>query len=145
MDSIDREILKHLQQNARISIKSLADLVSLTSPAVAERIKKLEESKVILGYTAIIDSKKLEKSLKAIINITIIPEKQNAFIEFAQKIENILCVHHVTGAFSMSATVVFKDMPELELLIKEIQRFGKTQTLVIMSTPISSDGVESLI
>ena len=128
-----------MQQNARVSIKALADIVSLTSPAVAERIKKLEESKVILGYTAIINQNTLERNVKAIINTTIAPEKQSTFIEFARKVDNVVCVHHVTGAYSMSISAVFKDVSELERLVKEIQRFGRTQTLVIMSTPISSE------
>lgn len=140
MDKIDRKIIQHLRENGRISIKNLASLVSLTPPAVAERIRKLEESHVILGYTAVINKKKIDKSVRAIINITISPEKQNAFIEYARTIESILSVHHVTGAFSMSISAAFADMSELEAVIKELQRFGRTQTLMIMSTPIPFRG-----
>lgn len=145
MDDIDRKIIQHLQKNGRVTMKSLAALVSLTPPAVAERVKKLEENKVILGYTAIINTKKTEKIVRAIINITISPEKQNAFVEYARKIESILCVHHVTGAFSMNISAAFADVSELEKLIQDIQRFGRTQTLVIMSTPIPFNGMDGFI
>jgi Transcriptional regulators len=136
MDDIDRKIIKQLQQNGRISVKSLAEIVSLSPPAVAERLRKLEESKVILGYTAVVNQSEQKKNVRVIINATIAPEKQAKFIEFAKTASSIICVNHVTGAFSMSILAVFSEISELGDLVTEIQRFGKTQTLVVMSTPI---------
>lgn len=140
MDDIDCKIVQYLQRDGRMSMKNLANLVSLTPPAVAERVRKLEENKVILGYTAIVNTGRGEKNVKAIINVTIAPEKQTAFIQYARTIENIVCVHHVTGAFSMNVSAAFTEVSELEKMIKEIQRFGRTQTLIIMSTPIPFNG-----
>ncbi len=142
MDSIDHKIIKQLQQNGRIPMKSLGALVALTPQAAAERVRRLEESQVILGYTALVDSKKLNKDVKAIINITIPPEKQSDFIESARNIENIVCAYHVTGAFSMSVMAVFQDISELEKIILKFQQFGKTQTLIVMATPIPFQGID---
>ncbi|HHW48358.1 MAG TPA: Lrp/AsnC family transcriptional regulator [Clostridiaceae bacterium] len=136
MDSIDYQIIKILQDNGRIPVKKLAEIVSLTPPAVAERIRKLEDSGVIIGYKAIVDYKKLGKSIKAIIIVTMTPDKRKEFIEFARENDCILECHHVTGGFSMSIKAVFRDMTELEALVGKIQQYGNTQTLIVLSSPI---------
>lgn len=86
MDRIDYEIIKLLQDNARISIKKIAEIIFLTPPAVAERMRKLEEAGIISSYRAIIDPKKFGMNIKAIINITMAPNKRKEFIEFAKVI-----------------------------------------------------------
>lgn len=145
MDNIDHEIIRQLQRNGRISLKNLARQVSLTAPAVAERIHKLEESKVILGYTAVVNIKKLDRNIMAVINVTIDPEKQGGFLQFADKTDSIVSVKHVTGPFSMCVTAVFQDVAELNGLVSQIQRFGRTQTLIVLSTPICSAGADYLV
>jgi len=141
MDAIDYQIIKILQERGRIPVKKLAEIVSLTPPAVAERIKKLEESGVIIGYRAIVDYKKLGRSIKAIIIVTLSPEKRKDFIDFARENECILECHHVTGGFSMSIKAVFRDMTELEALVGKIQQYGNTQTLIVLSSPIEFKSV----
>jgi len=136
VDAIDYQIIQILQDNGRIPIKKLAEIVSLTPPAVAERIRKLEESGVILGYKAIVDYKKLGKNIKAIIIVTLSPERRKEFIEFARQNNCILECHHVTGGFSMSIKAIFSDMTELEMLVGKIQQYGSTQTLIVLSSPV---------
>ena len=136
MDTIDYQIIKILQDNGRIPVKKLAEIVSLTPPAVAERIRKLEESGVILGYRAIVDYRKLGKNIKAIIIVTLSPERRKEFIEFARQNNCILECHHVTGGFSMSIKAIFSDMTELEMLVGKIQQYGSTQTLIVLSSPV---------
>lgn len=136
MDAIDYQIIKLLHGNGRISIKRLAEIVSLTPPAVAERIKKLEETGVIMGYRAVINPEKLGMNIKAIINITLKAGKRNEFLDFANKNKCILECHHVTGGFSMTMKVLLKEMSDLETLVGKIQQYGNTQTLIILSSPI---------
>lgn len=141
MDTIDYEIIKLLQDNGRISIKKIAEIISLTPPAVAERIRKLEEAGVISCYRAIIDPKKLGMNIKAIINITMAPHKRKEFIEFAKSNNCILECHHVTGGFTMSIKAIFKEMSELDALVGKIQQYGNTQTLIVLSSPIEQKGI----
>ena len=136
MDSLDLKILKLLQEKGRMSIKKIAEIVSLTPPAAAERIKKLEDAGVILGYRAIIDHKKLGKSIRAFIIVTLSPDKRAEFIEFTRGCSFILEVHHVTGGFSMLVRAVFSEMSELEAMVGRIQQYGNTQTLIVLSTPV---------
>ena len=141
MDTIDYQIIKLLQNNGRISIKKLAEIVSLTPPAVAERIRKLEETGVIMGYRAIINPKKLGKNIKAIITLTLSPDKRKEFIDFADKNDCILECHHVTGEVSMIIKAIFNDMSDLEALVGKIQQYGNTQTHIILSSPIEYKGI----
>lgn len=138
MDEIDYEIIRELQKNGRISVKKLADIVSLTPPAVSERIRKLEKEGVILGYKAVIDPKKLGMNIKAIINVVLKNGKQEEFLNFAIKNKCIVECNHVTGRFSMTVEVILKDMHELEEIVSKIQKYGSTQTLVVLSSLIEN-------
>ena len=74
MDDIDRKILKLLQENARMSLKTIAEKTFLSSPAVSARIEKLEKDGVIAGYHAMVDPMKLGYHILAFINLDVIPE-----------------------------------------------------------------------
>lgn len=141
MDTIDYQIIKLLQDNGRISIKRIAEIISLTPPAVAERIRKLEDAGVIMGYRAVIDPKKFGMNIRAIINITLKSDKRKEFLNFASENNCILECHHVTGGFSMTIKAIFKEMSDLEVLVGKIQQYGNTQTLIILSSPIEYKGI----
>ncbi len=119
-----------------MSVKSLAGLVSLTPPAVAERIKRLEKTGVIKGYRAIIDPARIGKKFKAIINLTLKNDKRKEIIAFTRENSHIIDCHLVTGTFSVTMKAIFQDMAELDLLVDDLQKFGNTHTLVVISSPV---------
>lgn len=141
LDKVDYEIIKLLQDDGRMSIKKISQIVSLTPPAVAERVRKLEKEGVIKGYKAIIDPEKLGKNIKAIIVVTLSPGKRKEFVSFAIQNQSILECHHITGSFSMSIKTIFKEMKDLEELVGKIQQFGNTKTLIILSSPIENKNI----
>jgi len=143
MDKIDLDILKLLQNNGRIPVKKISEMISLSPPAVAERIKKLEEAGVITGYMAVVNPKKLGMDIKAIINVTLKPNKRKDFLDFAKENSCILECHHVTGGFSMTLKAIFKEMSDLEALVGKIQQYGNTQTLIVLSSPIENKPIEA--
>lgn len=136
MDQTDLKIISILQNNGRISMKELGKIVSLSPPAVAERVKKLEETDVIQRYTAVINNEKIGKPISVLINASIKPENQKDFLHFAEKKEEIVKCHHVTGPHSMIIKAHLKEMKHLEELVREIQVYGNTETYIIMSSPI---------
>ncbi|QUI25130.1 Lrp/AsnC family transcriptional regulator [Vallitalea pronyensis] len=136
MDSTDYDIIKYLQDDGRMPMKILAEKVSLTPPAVAERVRKLEKNGLIIGYRAIVDPKKLGKTVKAIINISIKTSKRKEFLQLVQDNKNIVECHHVTGKYSMTIKALCNDTSDLEFLIGKIQNYGSTETLIILSSPI---------
>lgn len=142
MDDIDRWILKLLQENARISLKSIAEKTFLSSPAVSARIEKLERDGVITGYHAQIDPIKLGYQIVAFINLNVRPEDKGNFYAYAEKLPNVLECSSVAGEYSMLLKAVFKSTAELEQVIGQLQRFGKTSTQVVFSTHVGPRGVD---
>jgi Lrp/AsnC family leucine-responsive transcriptional regulator len=136
MDQTDIEILKILQEEGRISMKALGSRVNLTSPAVSERVRKLEEKNIITGYKAIVDPSKLNLTLEAYIGVAMRPAQLSHFKKMVQEEPTIIECHHMTGHDSMTIRVLAKNTVELEELLGKIQKHGKTNTSIILSTPL---------
>ncbi|MCT4631160.1 MAG: Lrp/AsnC family transcriptional regulator [Firmicutes bacterium] len=138
MDSTDRKILEILQRDARISMKDLGKEVALTSPAVTERVKKLEDSGIITGYKAIVNPKKLKKHIRALINVGLKVTNHKAFLQLASEENTIIECHHLTGDDCMQIKVIVEDTEELERLLDKIQAIGSTKTTIILSSPLEN-------
>jgi Lrp/AsnC family leucine-responsive transcriptional regulator len=140
MDQIDMNILSLLEENGRMPVKEISDRVNLTSPAVSERIKRLEKLGVINGYQAILNHNELGFLIRAIVNITMKVEKYPAFYELSRKDPAIVECYHVTGSYCMTVMVAVKGVQELEKLLNQIQKFGDTNTQIILSSPFDRKG-----
>ncbi|MGL5315511.1 MAG: Lrp/AsnC family transcriptional regulator [Peptostreptococcaceae bacterium] len=141
MDITDHRIIDILQKDGRISMKDLGKIVGLTSPAVSERVKRLEEAGIIEGYKAIVNPDALGRVIKAFIHIALPSNKYKDFIEEARKDPRIVECHHITGDDCSLLKVIVKDMYELEEVIDTIKVIGSTKTSVILSTPIQSKAI----
>lgn len=142
MDNTDYKILELLQASGRISMKDLGYKVGLTAPAVSERVKKMEDSGIIMGYQANIDFAKLGKTVSAFIDLAMPSESYNRFLEFAIKNDLIVECHHVTGGDSLIIKVLVDNITELETLIDDIKQFARTNTSIILSSPIANKVIE---
>ncbi|MDD6338879.1 MAG: Lrp/AsnC family transcriptional regulator [Butyrivibrio sp.] len=142
MDDIDKKIVKLLQENARIPLKTLAEHVFLSSPAVSARIDRLEKEHIISGYEAKINQTKLGYHITAFVNLEIIPAQKVEFYPFIQECPNVLECNCVTGNYSMLIKVAFPDTGELDTFIGKLQRFGRTSTQIVFSTPVAPRGVD---
>lgn len=138
MDELDVKIIKLLQENARITASDIANTVSLSVPAVSERLKKLETSGVIKQYTAIVNPEYFQKTLMAIVFISLDrPRFADVFAEFVKKQDDILECHYLAGDFDYALKVVTENTSTLQELlnkIKSVQGVQKTMTTVILST-----------
>lgn len=141
MDITDCKIIEILQEDGRISMKDLGKIVGLTSPAVSERVKRLEEAGIIQGYKAIVNPDKLGRVIKSFINIALPSENYQSFIEYASADNRIVECHHITGEDCLLLKVIVKDMYELEQVIDKIKKVGKTKTSVILSTIIETKSI----
>ena len=142
MYDIDKKIVKLLQENARIPLKTLAEHVFLSSPAVSARIDRLEKEHIISGYEAKINQTKLGYHITAFVNLEIIPAQKVEFYPFIQECPNVLECNCVTGNYSMLIKVAFPDTGELDTFIGKLQRFGRTSTQIVFSTPVAPRGVD---
>ena len=141
MDQIDAKLIMLLQQNARTSLKELAKEVFLTTPAVSARIEKLEKEGIITGYSANINPIKLGYHITAFINLELQPTQKKVFYPVIEKIPNVIECNCVTGTYSMLMKVAFPSTIELETFIGRLQKFGKTQTQIVFSTPVQPRGL----
>ena len=101
LDAIDRKILKILQENARTPIKEIAKEVFLSSPAVSNRIEKLENSGILTGYHAQMNTLLFGYNIKAFINLEVQPYQKEEFYPFIQSIPNVIECNCVTGEYAM--------------------------------------------
>ena len=137
LDQIDRLILQALQENGRIKKSDLAREVGMSVPAVAERMKKMHDLGIILGYSAQVDPRLLGMDVGAII--TLISEQSTNYsevIEHAARHPEVLECMSVTGDGSHLLIVRTADTASLENLLREIQSWPgvtRTQTRLILS------------
>lgn len=134
MDELDRKILTLLAENARITVKEIATRVSLTSPAVSERMKRMEKSGIIAGYTVIFDARLTGKYIHALISISVAPKDRALFQEILQEEGAVEQCFHVTGEHSHMVKVSCQNIEALDKLISRLQKLGQTNTQIILST-----------
>lgn len=136
MDSLDEQILRLLAADARMTVKDIASRVALTSPAVSERIKRLEKKGVIAGYTVIFGEEKTKTRVDALISISVATTDREIFLTLIENQPNVRQCFHVTGSYSFIVKVSCVDMHELEHLINRFQKLGQTSTQIILSMPV---------
>ena len=141
LDHIDKEILHMLQENARMSLKDIAEAVFLSSPAVSARIDNLIESGYIEGFHAQINPEVMGYHIKAFINLEVIPQDKKKFYPYIKECKNVVECNCVTGDYSMLLEVLFQSTSELDQFIGELQEYGRTNTLIVFSTSVEHRGV----
>jgi Lrp/AsnC family leucine-responsive transcriptional regulator len=139
INPIDYKLIELLQKNARMTQSEMAAAVGLSQPAIAERLRKLEQEGVITGYVARIDGRKLGKDITAFIGVGIEHPKHNErFAKRILEISDVLECHHVTGSDSYLLKVVTENTETLDRLISErlrtIPGVTRTHTTIVMSS-----------
>ncbi len=140
MDELDRRILGLLTEDGRMTVKEIAGRVALTSPAVSERIRRMEKSGVIAGYTVVLGDVEPKNRIDALIGISVAPADRQYFLSMAENQPGVAQCFHVTGSHSFIVKVCCADMHELEHLINRFQKLGQTNTQIILSTPLDRRG-----
>jgi Lrp/AsnC family transcriptional regulator, leucine-responsive regulatory protein len=137
-DDIDTKILEILQRAGRTRRNELAEAVGLSLPSVSERLRKLEEQKLITGYHATVDHKALGYDITAFIVVTVDSSRHyTQFLEHAQAQEEILECHAITGEGTHILKVRTADTASLEKLLARIQAWAGvagTRTDLVLST-----------
>ena len=138
MDSIDRQIIRLLQKNARSSISEISAQVNLSIPATSDRIRKIESAGIITQYTAIVNPSAVNRKLTALMFISLEkPRFSDQFVSFVNTQDEILECHYLTGDFDYLMKIVTESTETLEALlrrVKSIPGVQKTQTIVTLCT-----------
>ena len=137
-DDIDLHILALLQENCELPLARIGEQVGLSAPSVIERIKKLDDNKVIVGYRAILDARRVGLDVTAFIGVVIShPKLIGEFEQEIAQLEGVLECHHVTGQHTLLLKVKTANTSALEELISKIRSIegvDRTETMVVLST-----------
>ena len=144
IDEIDWKIIKELQENARTSFAELGRRISLTTPAVIERIRKLEDAKIITGYRAEINAAKVGLPITAFIRMSISGVNYSHIIEVAKNSIEVLECHRGTGNDSFILKIAVADVEHLQNLIDRLTPYGITTTSIVLSSPVTSRVIEPI-
>lgn len=142
LDDIDRKILKELQQDARVSYAELGRRVGLTTPAVIERVRKLEDAGVITGYRAEIDTAKVGLPITAFVRMSITGVDYSHIIEVAEQSNEVLECHRGTGGDSFIIKVAVSSVEHLQQMIDKLTPYGITTTAIVLSSPVKRRVIE---
>ena len=134
MDRTDYKIINILQADSRTTLKDIGDRVGLTAPAVSERIRKMEEHRIIRGFHIDVDRERLDCSMTGFILVAPEPEKYNSFCEFCKKDPAIISHYHVIGVFNALLRFAVRGTRELDELLSSIKQYGNSQTSVELKT-----------
>ncbi|WP_206885781.1 Lrp/AsnC family transcriptional regulator [Alicyclobacillus mali (ex Roth et al. 2021)] len=144
LDQIDWQILTYLQRNARASYRELGDLVRLSPPAVAERVRKMEEERIIENYHAAVNPKKVGYAVQCFIRLTVHGGRYSSAIATVREMPEVLECHRVTGDACLLLKVVAMSMEHLERVIDALVPFGQIVTSIVLSSPVPERPIPSI-
>ncbi len=142
LDNISWKILTELQKDARLTYAELGRRVGLTTPAVIERVRKLEDAKIIIGYRIEIDTAKVGLPILAFVRMSITGIDYSHIIEVAEESSEILECHRGTGGDSFIMKVAVADVGHLQTLIDKLTPYGITTTSIVLSSPVKRRIIE---
>lgn len=140
LDEVGWQILQALQQDARLSFAELGRRVGLSLPAVAERVRRMEEAEIITGYRAEVNMAKIGLPIMAFIRMNTPRDQYPALIAQLHSLPQALECHHLTGSESFIIKVVVASIADLEILIGQLSDYGQTTTSIVLSSPVSKTG-----
>ncbi len=141
VDPTDWRLLEALQENGRASYADLARAVSMSPSAVAERVRRLEESGVIAGYSVIIEPERIGLNILAFVRLRYPTGNYKPVHDLVRVTPEILEAHHVTGEDCFVLKVLARSMRHLEEVTGRIASLGAVTTSVVYSSPLRSRGV----
>ncbi|MBE9180654.1 Lrp/AsnC family transcriptional regulator [Oculatella sp. LEGE 06141] len=136
VDGISWQILQALQEDARLSYSELGRRVGLSSPAVVERVRRMEEAGIIVGYRAEVNLEKLGLPIMAFMRVASPPGQCASISTSFLKFPEVLECHRVTGSDDYIVKVAVSSVGHLELLIDQFDH-SQVTTLIVLSSPIT--------
>ena len=141
IDQIDLKILKLLQNDARLSVKAIAEKVFCSAPTVASRINAMMEMGIIKGYYADIDISVFTNVISAYIDMEVAPSAKEELYELLQNSPQVCECSRVTGEYSLLMKVLFRNTMEMDKFINKLQHYGRTKTQIVFSSIIDRKSV----
>jgi Lrp/AsnC family leucine-responsive transcriptional regulator len=136
LDAVNLRLIGELQGDARLSVAELGRRIALSGPAVAERLRRLEEAGVIAGYQAVVDPRALGYGFGVVIRIRPAGTKLALVAEIVRATPEVVECHRVTGDDCFIAIAYVRDVEHLEQVIDRFTPHGSTTTSIMQSSPV---------
>lgn len=136
LDAVNRRILRELQADARLSMAELGRRVNLSSPAVAERVQRLERQGIIRGYLIDVDPVALGYAIAAVVRIAPATRQLERIRELARDTPEVVECHRITGEDCFFLKLHLRTIDDLEEVLDRFTPFGRTTTSIIHSSPV---------
>ncbi|PKO14936.1 MAG: AsnC family transcriptional regulator [Chloroflexi bacterium HGW-Chloroflexi-10] len=136
LDETSRAILQALQENARISFAELGKHVGLTAPAVAERVRKMEDAGIISGYHAAVNLSALGLPISVVIQLRINHGRSKELVAMVRDMPEVTTCYNLTGNDCFMVVASVASIAHLEKLLEILGSYGQTTTSIVLSTPV---------
>ncbi|WMI67900.1 Lrp/AsnC family transcriptional regulator [Mangrovimonas sp. YM274] len=144
IDTLNWKILKCLQQNARQSNAEIGRQVGISSPAVSERIKKMEDSGIIEDYHTTVSYFEAGYQLKAIITLRAFMGKLKPFLEKVKTYDEVINCYRITGNENIVMVVILKNQKHLEAFIDQLIVYGESKTQIVLSVVVKNGYIKPI-
>lgn len=136
MDKLDIDLLKILQENARITISELSKKIALSRPSITERIIRLQEKGIIEEFTARVSLDAINRATILFIQLSSLKVSNIEFEQMIKEDNDVLECHRVTGNTSYFIKAAVKDMSSMKLLIDRLMPYGDINTTIVLESPV---------
>jgi len=144
IDSLNWKILSCLQKNSRQSNAEISRQIGITSPAIAERIRKLEDNGIITGFSTRVSEVELGYQFKAIITLRAFMGKLKPFLTKVKTFDEVLNCYRITGNENIVMEVILQNQKHLEYFIDQLISYGETKTQIVLSNIIENAPVSEI-
>ena len=141
LDVLNWKILKCLQQNARQTNTEIGRQVGMSSPAVAERIRKMEDAGLIENYNTKVSPFLVGYQFKAIITLRAFMGKLRPFLTKVKTYDEVLNCYRITGDENIVMEVVLTDQKHLEKFIDQLITYGESKTQIVLSQVVANNPI----
>jgi Lrp/AsnC family transcriptional regulator, leucine-responsive regulatory protein len=141
LDALNLRLIGELQADARLSLAELGRRVGLSAPAVTDRLQRLRDAGVIVGYRTEVDPRALGFALSVVLRVRPAPRQLAKVAEVARTSAEVVECHRITGEDCFFMKLHVRDVEHLEEVIDRFLPFGQTTTSIIQSSPVAARGV----
>jgi Lrp/AsnC family transcriptional regulator, leucine-responsive regulatory protein len=140
LDPINLRLLQELRADGRLTVAELGRRVSMSAPAVAERVQRLERAGVITGYHAEVDPRALGFPISAVVRIRPAPGQLAKIPEVARETPEVAECYRITGDDCYLLKLHLRAIEDLEALLDRFTPYGQTTTSIVHSAPVPRRG-----
>ena len=138
LDELDRRIVGELQQDGRLTMAELGRRVSLSPPAVADRVQRLERRGVITGYHARVDPKAVGYPVAAVVRVAPAQGRLQKIRDVARETLEVVECHRITGEDCFLLKLHLRSLDDLEGVLDRFTPYGRTTTSLVHSSPVDN-------